>query len=516
MPAHLLANIARHADERGIAHEADAVHMVIARNLHVHLDRELLARQQSGERLVAHFTGIWRLPNYLEKMLYSARKLVLAFAAPLLLVLAPVFAPRNLTWVSISLGAAAINMFNAVGNVQRDAESAHNGSALLMPIFASLAALTFYACHLWSGPGRFVLLQWMMSFSWFACGVALIVLSTAHDKEFNAFAATIYICTALNVAPLGCDMEDLDTAQKSLLASTRLAARVACVRASDASGWLAHLHLPRKDAPVLVLLHDWQWGAAAWLPCMETLGEHFDVYAVDMRGCGLSDRARRPGAMMDDLAEWRQETIGERAYVLVGWGLGGVVAAQYYSEVQDKQIRRIVLVSADGIDDDAKAELDKVRFLAWTLGVNVLGSPDMLLRAAGPLGAWVANELLLQRVSHVREVQTADDESAGLHEDVPMQMQHSTHLRQRQRHRYLQSLHRDRLSMWSDYWYCNLYIDGAGGLRLGTHAIGEAAQLVQYVAHEAGRRSVNVVSLEGSPLDDPAALAREIVEVVNN
>lgn len=445
-----------------------------------------------------------------KTMLYNARRYVLALAAPLVAALAPIWAPRNLTWVTLSLGATGMNMFNAARSLQSDMGDAHAGGAIMMPVLAAAAALVFYGAYMVRGPGRFVAIQWLLSFTWFSVGVALIVLSTAHDKEYNAFVACIYIATALNVAPIGADMDDMEIASRSLLQSVKLQERVQVGRAKDENGYLSYLYLPcmQSSQPMaLVLLHDWQWGAVAWLPVMEALSARFDVFAVDLRGCGSSARDRRASAMTEDLNEWRQEVLGERPFTLVGWGLGGVVAAQYFLNSQDRHVRRLVMLSADGVDDDALAESDQMRMYAWWCGANVFGSPDLWLRAAGPLGNWFASELLH---AHVQERRTDDLRVHGglwMHE-------HTSRARQSQSHRYLRSLHRDRLQMWADYWYCNLVLDGAGGLRLGTAVLGEAHDLIHHMNTEAARRCVPVVSLSGSPLDDPEDVARNLLETI--
>ena len=81
--------------------------------------------------------------------------------------------------------------------------------------------------------------------------------------------------------------------------------------------------------PALVLLHGITGSHTDFLPFMPTLAQHAHVYALDLRGHGLSDRT--PGAYQvadygRDVVAFLHTVVGRPA-VIAGFSLGGLIAA---------------------------------------------------------------------------------------------------------------------------------------------------------------------------------------------
>jgi pimeloyl-ACP methyl ester carboxylesterase len=82
-------------------------------------------------------------------------------------------------------------------------------------------------------------------------------------------------------------------------------------------------------APTLLLLHGWMAsGGLNWFRVFDTLGEHFNVVAVDMRGHGRGIRNGRRFRLADcaDDAAALLDLLGTGPVIVVGFSLGGPVA----------------------------------------------------------------------------------------------------------------------------------------------------------------------------------------------
>jgi pimeloyl-ACP methyl ester carboxylesterase len=101
------------------------------------------------------------------------------------------------------------------------------------------------------------------------------------------------------------------------------------------------------DGPLVLLLHGfptfwWTWRHQ--LPALAEAG--YRVAAMDLRGFGASDKPPRgydPRTMAED-ASGVIRSLGDRDAVVVGQGLGGLVAWTL-SVVHPRQVRRLVAVS---------------------------------------------------------------------------------------------------------------------------------------------------------------------------
>lgn len=123
------------------------------------------------------------------------------------------------------------------------------------------------------------------------------------------------------------------------------------VRVDDETLYTVHTPGP---GPAVVLLHGFGGSTVTWdetMPALAAAG--YDVYALDLRGFGLSDKglyadyshaaqARRVAAWMD--------AVGIKQAAVVGHSMGGVVAARLALSAPGR-VSRLVLVDAPLLDD---------------------------------------------------------------------------------------------------------------------------------------------------------------------
>lgn len=98
-----------------------------------------------------------------------------------------------------------------------------------------------------------------------------------------------------------------------------------------------------SDAPALVLLHGLGDDGGTWEVVGAEFGRHFRVFAIDLRGHGLSDR---PGAysfeLMRDDVLGVMDQLGLDQVNLLGHSMGGTVA-YLIAEEEPGRIERLVL-----------------------------------------------------------------------------------------------------------------------------------------------------------------------------
>ena len=91
--------------------------------------------------------------------------------------------------------------------------------------------------------------------------------------------------------------------------------------------WIHEVAGP-PSAPVIVLLHGWSATAELnWHPYLDTLGRHFRVIAMDMRGHGRGIRSEGPFRLdecADDVAALADH-LGIDRCAVVGYSMGGAV-----------------------------------------------------------------------------------------------------------------------------------------------------------------------------------------------
>jgi pimeloyl-[acyl-carrier protein] methyl ester esterase len=84
-----------------------------------------------------------------------------------------------------------------------------------------------------------------------------------------------------------------------------------------------HIQTLGKGAP-LVMLHGWGWHAGIWVPLVSELASHYQLFLVDLPGCGKSPLLT-PAYTFDAIAAQLFSCIPDQAHWL-GWSLGGMLA----------------------------------------------------------------------------------------------------------------------------------------------------------------------------------------------
>ncbi|MBA3534127.1 MAG: alpha/beta fold hydrolase [Ardenticatenales bacterium] len=136
------------------------------------------------------------------------------------------------------------------------------------------------------------------------------------------------------------------------------------------------------SGPALVMLHGHGGGVGVWSHVLETLAQHFRVYAVEWLGWGRSDRPVFTGTTPEEardwwvnsLEDWRR-AMGLTDFFLLGHSLGGWMSAEY-ALAHGKHLRQLVLVNPAGMVDYSE--------VAKSLFYYV--SPQRMVQAIGPLG----------------------------------------------------------------------------------------------------------------------------------
>ncbi len=112
-------------------------------------------------------------------------------------------------------------------------------------------------------------------------------------------------------------------------------------------------YLHAGSGPPLLLIHGFMAYSFSWRFNMAALSQHFSVYALDLPGCGFSQRTDTPQCSLASDAEGVlrfMEHFGiEQADVLGtsrGGGLAIVLAALAAQRSTSHRVRRLVLVSA--------------------------------------------------------------------------------------------------------------------------------------------------------------------------
>lgn len=113
---------------------------------------------------------------------------------------------------------------------------------------------------------------------------------------------------------------------------------------------LHYVERPGAGEPIL-FVHGHHGTHHAWDDLIAALPAPHRALAVDLRGCGSSDKPRdgyAPGDHARDLLR-AADALGIGRFTLVGYSLGGVVAVQGALEERDR-IRRLVLVAVAALD----------------------------------------------------------------------------------------------------------------------------------------------------------------------
>ena len=155
-----------------------------------------------------------------------------------------------------------------------------------------------------------------------------------------------------------------------------------------------------RNGPPLVLLHGVTRCWADWQPVLPALMTKWQVFALDHRGHGDSERvpnAYRVGDFAGDAAAFLQSHVDGRA-VVWGHSLGAMVAAMAAAQAPE-HVRALVLEDPPGTL--LASGLDESRYILQFTGIQ-------RLLAAQPDAATLAQQLAVLPVQHPRDGHTVE------------------------------------------------------------------------------------------------------------
>ena len=103
----------------------------------------------------------------------------------------------------------------------------------------------------------------------------------------------------------------------------------------------------REGERPLVLIHGNMTSSVHWDVVLERIDGRFRVYAVDLRGFGLSTYRRPVESLRDfaaDVKEWI-DALGLERYSVMGWSMGGGVAMHLAAD-RPEQVEKLVLLAS--------------------------------------------------------------------------------------------------------------------------------------------------------------------------
>ncbi|GLE02774.1 hypothetical protein PINS_up011629 [Pythium insidiosum] len=176
---------------------------------------------------------------------------------------------------------------------------------------------------------------------------------------------------------------------------------------------LGTVHVPycgdntRLPPRTLVLVHGYMAGNAFWAANLQALAKFFNVYAVEWKGIGRSDRPTfkpKTEREMDDffvesLEDWRRAMQLDR-FVLCGHSMGGMYTS-YYADLYPHHVEHLILVSPAGVNASGLRN-DELPWLLRTASKYYI-TPMSLVRFAGPFGLSLVQWILKKRIAWTPE-----------------------------------------------------------------------------------------------------------------
>ncbi|KAL7686501.1 putative alpha/beta hydrolase-1 [Plasmopara halstedii] len=140
----------------------------------------------------------------------------------------------------------------------------------------------------------------------------------------------------------------------------------------------------------LVLVHGYLAGNAFWSANLQALARCYNVFAVEWKGIGRSDRPKwhpKTEKEMDDffvesLEDWRSELHLDH-FILCGHSMGAMYCS-YYAEKYHQRIEHLILVSPAGVNSSEIKQENLPLLLKFTSLFYI--TPMSIIRFAGPLG----------------------------------------------------------------------------------------------------------------------------------
>lgn len=147
----------------------------------------------------------------------------------------------------------------------------------------------------------------------------------------------------------------------------------------------------RGDGPPLLMIHGWAGSAADWDPLLRALPDGMGALALDLPGCGLSDK---PDAAYDmpwflEILHGLCAAVGAPRVVLTGHSMGGQIAVHFASRYPD-MVEKLILIDPYGLKGeegglrplarmgpvvDLAFKLNSRQFIKWAMRANVLHNP---------------------------------------------------------------------------------------------------------------------------------------------
>ncbi|KAE9038169.1 hypothetical protein PR002_g6167 [Phytophthora rubi] len=171
---------------------------------------------------------------------------------------------------------------------------------------------------------------------------------------------------------------------------------------------LGTVHVPyagdEGDATsTIVLVHGYGAGNAFWAANLKDLAKAFDVFVVEWKGIGRSQRPKfKPknsdeadAFFVESLEEWRKELKLDK-FILCGHSMGALYGA-YYASKYPNSLEHVILVSPAGVHASslAHSELPLGRRIAYALHLT----PMSAARGMGPLGPRLVHWMAKKRIS---------------------------------------------------------------------------------------------------------------------
>ncbi|WP_405394994.1 alpha/beta fold hydrolase [Microbispora hainanensis] len=158
-------------------------------------------------------------------------------------------------------------------------------------------------------------------------------------------------CTVLVAGVAGCDGESLDDWDPLAPATRTAAAPISGTTKIEVAGRSVNVSCsgdPEKGGPVVVLLAGAGDGLDKLAAFQKTLSEHNRVCSYDRLGEGASDKPDGPQSFSSTgkiLTGVIDRVAGDGPVVLAGHSLGGLIAARYAPDHQDR-VKGLVLMDA--------------------------------------------------------------------------------------------------------------------------------------------------------------------------
>lgn len=135
---------------------------------------------------------------------------------------------------------------------------------------------------------------------------------------------------------------------------------------------------------ILVLVHGNMTSSKHWDLLMENLPVDFKVFAVDLRGFGISTY-NRPIDTLEDFSEDLKlfaDTLGLKRFYLAGWSTGGAVSMNFTADYPEHVIK-LILVESTGITGLPMYKYDENRKL---IPGSLLKSREEILNESVKIG----------------------------------------------------------------------------------------------------------------------------------